>query len=600
MEIFKIYFIAVLQVIFIYSLLGQIAPPVWHNVIPRQQNLTQEQKNAILQSLAQYESEYDANVSMIKRNYTYHEGMPNTNYRGHTVHETRLAADYAVDLLDSGNSTMEKRAFDVLRKLFSLQDLRPNSSTHGLWSYFLEEPLDKMSQPDLNWADFIGTQLLQISINQRDRLPSDIAQGLDLAIIYAAGLIQRRNVGLDYTNIAIMGTHVTIVTSEIYNLTDLNNYAMDRLRRFSNFTKRNGGFTEYNSPTYTQVAINELGRMRLHAIVDEVYNLTDELYYIGWREVAQHYHRPTGQWGGPHARSYSTFLAGDTLSFLYNSVNETWDPRLPLPIPADLKTHFTSPLITPYGFNRTYLRDPLGKVPDLIGTAYLHPWFTIGSIDWAEMWWQRRPLVAYWGTQAEPSYLQLRFLHDGFDFSDIIYYSTQNEGRVLAGLIFATDGGDVFPNFNMIKNATIVAKDFRIRFDIGGFDSNATWHLPEKPTDPIKFIFNNISVQFALPIVLFSNYSQPGWNVSRTNGILSVDYVLFSSNVNQTIKINTLGEAAAMVAVQIDDDTSAVMPPVNVSKDSLLEAKWAGLCLSTPFQPDKISQLRVLPRFGCA
>jgi hypothetical protein len=88
--------------------------------------------------------------------------------------------------------------------------------------------------------------------------------------------------------------------------------------------------------------------------------------------------------------------------------------------------------------------------------------------------------------------------------------------------------------------------------------------------------------------------------VSREHDILSVDYVLFSSNVNQTIKINTLGEAAAMVAVQISDDTSAVMPPVNVSKDSLLEAKWAGLCLSIPFKPDKISNLRVLPKFVCA
>ncbi len=70
-----------------------------------------------------------------------------------------------MDLLDCGDSLMEKRAFDVLRKLFSLQDVRPNSTTHGLWSYFLEEPLDKMASPDLNWADFIGTQLLQISIN---------------------------------------------------------------------------------------------------------------------------------------------------------------------------------------------------------------------------------------------------------------------------------------------------------------------------------------------------------------------------------------------------------------------------------------------------
>jgi hypothetical protein len=217
------------------------------------------------------------------------------------------------------------------------------------------------------------------------------------------------------------------------------------------------------------------------------------------------------------------------------------------------------------------------------------------------MWWQRRPLICYWGTQEKPSYLQLRFLHDDFDFADIIYYSIQSKGRVLAGLVFATDGGDIFPNFNMIQNATIKANDLRIRFDIGGNDSNATWQLPQIPSDPIKFIFNNISVQFALPVVLFSNHSQPGWNVTRANGTLSVDYVLFTSNVTETIKIDTLAEAAAIVAVQISDDTSAVMPPVEISQGPvLLQAKWTDLCLSTPFKPDMMAQLRVFPKYGCA
>jgi hypothetical protein len=54
-----------LHMIFIFSLFGQMSPPEYHNVIPRQ-NLTDAQKNAILKSLAQYELHYDSNVSMIK------------------------------------------------------------------------------------------------------------------------------------------------------------------------------------------------------------------------------------------------------------------------------------------------------------------------------------------------------------------------------------------------------------------------------------------------------------------------------------------------------------------------------------------------------
>jgi hypothetical protein len=57
-------------------------------------------------------------------------------------------------------------------------------------------------------------------------------------------------------------------------------------------------------------------------------------------------------------------------------------------------------------------------------------------------------------------------LHDNHGFSDIIYYSVQKDDRVLAGLVFATDGGDIFPNTDKIKNGTFKAKDLRIRFQI--------------------------------------------------------------------------------------------------------------------------------------
>ena len=32
----------------------------------------------------------------------------------------------------------------------------------------------------------------------------------------------------------------------------------------------------------------------------------DSLYYIGWEMIARHYHKPTGQWAGPHSRTYGT------------------------------------------------------------------------------------------------------------------------------------------------------------------------------------------------------------------------------------------------------------------------------------------------------
>ncbi|UJR06938.1 hypothetical protein I4U23_011227 [Adineta vaga] len=587
----------------IEQLFGQIVsnnPPKYYPVIPCQ-NLTSAQKNEIFKSLAKYESQYNVNESMIKQSYTWTYGTYHTVYKGNTVHRTRNAAEYAVKLFDSGDNLMGKRGFDVLRKVLSLQDTNSSSRTYGIWSYFLEESLHEMSPPDWNWADFIGTQLLQIAINHHERLPIDLAKKLDMGIIHAARSIQKRNVGPDYTNIAIMGTYVTLITSEIYNLTDLHDYAMKRLRIFSNFTKANGrAFAEYNSPTYTMVAIEELGRLRMHVIGNEAKQLVNELYHIGWEEIAEHYHLPTGQWSGPHSRSYGSLLSNDVINFLGNSQNNTWDIRLPLPIPDDLMSYFTSNLNTPRTVIKTYAKDLSGSVADLIGTTYLHPLFTLGSARWSEMWNQRRSLIAYWGTKQKPSYLQLRFLHDNYDFSDFVFYSVQKEDRVLAGLVFATDGGDTHLSLDRIKNATIKAKDLRIRFEIGGNHVDSAWQITQTLLEPTKFVFENLSLQFSLPTVRFSCNNQSGWIVHRTNNRLNIDYVIYTSNVELTIKLDTLTETAAIVGLKFSSNTNnSSIQPILISQDSILHAKWDDLCITIPLKPNNVSILRKLPKFVC-
>ena len=138
--------------------------------------------------------------------------------------------------------------------MIGLQDQDPASKTYGIWPWFLEEPLARMSPPDWNWADFCGVQLLQVALDHRDRLTPEVRSLVDVSIQHAARSVERRNVGPGYTNIAIMGTYVTLVASELYGWDDLHRYALARLRRFSDYTKVQGAFTEYNSPTYTVVA----------------------------------------------------------------------------------------------------------------------------------------------------------------------------------------------------------------------------------------------------------------------------------------------------------------------------------------------------------
>jgi hypothetical protein len=270
----------------------------------RHPTFTTEQLKDLALALKPKHAQYDPAEQMLRSPYSspgYH-----TTLKGGMVHSTRASLEYAVALLDTGKDEDLLRSIQILRRVIALQDKDPKGKTCGIWSWFLEEPLEKMSPPDFNWADFCGVSLLQVAMDHRDRLPADLAVELDQAIVRAARAIQRRNVGPAYTNIAIMGAYVTLIGADFYDLPDLKDYAMGRLRRFYDYTTEQGAFTEYNSPTYTVVALEELGRLLKDAQDPEARRMTERLYRLAWQEIAQHFHPSTQQWAGPHSRCYST------------------------------------------------------------------------------------------------------------------------------------------------------------------------------------------------------------------------------------------------------------------------------------------------------
>lgn len=220
-----------------------------------------------------------------------------------------------------------------------------------------------------------------------------------------------------------MGTYVTLVAAEFYAWPDLQEYALARLRRFHEHTMRTGSFNEYNSPTYTIVALTELGRMRLHVRDGEARKLVEELYRLAWKDMAAHFHPPTRQWAGPHSRSYSTLLGNRVLALVQHgtegrvefAVDEPSlaECRLPLPCPRDVEPFFAK-LDAPRDLVKTYQQGE----PPVVGSTHLEPAFALGSVNRGDLWNQRRALVAYWGAADMPSCLHLRFLRNGYDLAD--------------------------------------------------------------------------------------------------------------------------------------------------------------------------------------
>ena len=391
-----------------------------------------------------------------------------------------------------------------------------------------------------------------------------------------------------------MGTYVTLVAGEHFNNDEFRDYGLARLKKFHAYTLHHGAFTEYNSPTYTLVALEEIGRLRSHVQTPEAKPLVEDIYRMAWQEIAEHFHAPSRQWAGPHSRSYSTLLRGHVLAQIERSTlgrvkfGEKTAPsltehRLPLPCPPDLEDYFLK-LDAPRELVKTFVRDE----NPVVGTTYLAPEFTMGTINRGDLWNQRRSLVAYWGDNTAPSYLHLRFLHDGYDFSAAQFFSAQQKGRALCAINFATDGGDTHVSLDRIKNATFNAKDLRLRFEFGGDAGKTPLVAPKNVTDAASLNFNGLKINLAVPFARFGDLNGH-WEAGQKDGKSWLDLVFYNGE-ERAFDLSKINDAALGLAVQLGADE--VTQPLAKSENARLDLQLDNLSLNVPRKPAKIGELQ--------
>jgi hypothetical protein len=515
-------------------------------------------------ALAQQDANYDEAAKMLRAPFSspgYH-----TTLTGGDVHRTRESLAYAVALLDSGESGRLERAAEIIARVVALQDKDPASETYGIWPWFLEEPLEQMSPPDWNWADFCGTQLLQIIIDHPGRLSADLHEEVRQSILHAARAIKKRDVGPGYTNIAITGAYVTLVAGERLGERELLDYGRQRLRRFHDYTQEKGSFSEYNSPTYTVVAIDELTRLLAHVRDADSRRLAEELNEFAWRHLARRWHAPTKQWAGPHSRSYATLLPASTLAFIQRGAGgkvsfmseakayESLDAhRIPLACPSDLLDYFDTPREA-----RVETEAFIGNTSeqhDVIGTTYLGPDFALGSVNIGDLWNQRRPLVAYWNAPTGAAAARIRCLHDDYDYASASLYTIQEGTDVLGAVVFATDRGDTHISLDRLQNATIRAQDLRVRLQFeGALDDLA---LPEKAEigKPLVFTSGRIEGKFCIHAAEFDG-PPATLETGRDADSAWIDIVLYRG-VQRDINFNEVREAKVVFTLSLT--TSSVL-----------------------------------------
>ena len=541
---------------------------------------------------------YDADVRMCRAwrgKNGYHSRLSEC-----TVHPIRDAFCYAYALLNRDGAGDRARAHDILYRVIPLQDINPARPTYGIWQYFLEEDLEEMNPPDWNWADFNGKTLLQMLAEHNDKLSDDIKARMKDSICHACRAIIKRDVQPNYTNISVMGAYVTLYAGEMFQMVDFFNYGKQRLQKLHQYNLSHGSFSEFNSPTYTFVCLEDLSFLEADIHDKECKRLANELSELAWETVALHYHAATGQLAGPHDRAYA-FLLGNGTKL---SIERALDYQIRLIEDYNVFTsknigdgHFTTPLHCPKKYLPYFLGSvyPEGKAeriidqtfaPGRMAYTYMTDTFTLGSLHRECAWNQHRNILGYLGTVAEPIAFNLKCLHDSWDYCSGLMNTVQDHGRVLSTMSFSTNGGDTHVCLDMVKNATIHAKDFRVRCLFEG----AVHHLNVAQIGAHTFTVtdrrNNLRVTVDFPYGVFGD-TPVTYEITRDERMVGIDAVLYHGE-EAAINFAQLTEALIVTAIDIAPSDAPALPTAVCEKDesASLRVTLGNLSSLTPTKPD--------------
>jgi hypothetical protein len=526
------------------------------------------QRELLLKKMESQESDYDPQVNMLLRQFHspgYHTTL--TAKEHPLVHPTHQSLLYAAGLLNMEAPEYEQRAYDVIRRLLTLQDRDTERDTYGIWPWFFEEPLTQMAPPDWNWADFCGKELVLAVLRHGHRLPEKLKDQIREAVSCACDAIIKRDVGPHYTNIAIMGAFVTLIAGELYGRQDYADYGLLRLEKLKQHTEGLGTFQEFNSPAYSVIAIVELSKIYTYSVNSRAKEIASGLLDLVWRMVAEHYHPVTRQWAGPHSRSYSTLLTNKVKSFLqiatdnkllffsndeleydaewYGSGSRCPEKYLELFTRTDERI-----LQQPY-----YRNEETGFVK--WAETYITPQYAIGVFREEIMWNQTRGMVAYFDNGGQATYLQMRCLHDGYDYCSAVLSAAADSSQLLLGVRFLTNGGDTHPNLDRIQGS-IEASDFRLRMEFGGCLERVS---VEAERSEAQVLIDGLPLRFESLFAAFDVATSTGseqkhrqdWEVAKQGNIYCLDLVIYAGE-RKTIDFQTLNRAAFLFSLAIGEE----------------------------------------------
>jgi hypothetical protein len=144
-----------------------------------------------------------------------------------------------------------------------------------------------------------------------DRFSTKTFDRMLVAVRNGLGAIERIDVHLLYTNIVLKDICISCLGGELVGDREIAERGYLKMRRWFERTRRSGMPTEYNSPTYTTLALEVLGRLSTTTVHDETRVLSA---LAGARlavSAALRINPVTRRWAGPFGRAYRDVVLAD-------------------------------------------------------------------------------------------------------------------------------------------------------------------------------------------------------------------------------------------------------------------------------------------------
>ena len=324
--------------------------------------------------------------------------------------KTRLAEG----LLFRNKPGDKEAAADILRWILSHQYREKGTPIYGIWKTSVDG--DKHDQ---NWREFIGCDLVLIRKYYSRLLPEALLKDIDTGLMHAALGAKLRNVGPDYTNIAMMSAFLMEHVGTQLNDTELKQAGLSKANAIYALYQQHKTFSEFNSPTYYGVTLAGIALWRELAASEDMRSMGRTLEEAFWHEAVTFYNPALKNMPGPYFRGYGmdmqryTSIMGLWIAIALN--NEAASP-LPIPIKspkygemsniapiyvlglsipksdlAALQT-FTGPRFLERSVPNNYKGDPLKRVTAMIN----HDWMMGGVSGMRRKWDQIKTGTIHW------------------------------------------------------------------------------------------------------------------------------------------------------------------------------------------------------------